>query len=1172
MSEGETGAAEIKEETKDVKEESEAENEGNIKTEVDEPGDVKEEVKEEDEDEEDDEEQEDEEEVIPPPVVEVSQLHADPDFATICSFFNKFAVLSGLKQLSFTKLETLLTTYENNKVPRELIDLHLILLRRVRFTHAKADNWEFYLKKFLAISEHTQEELFKVERYGYAYIPIASKIQVLKALCEAQIDFNTKLREGILASCRTVDLRLIPVGTDRHGLSYWYQQDNECNVRMYTEEADDNCGGTWKLVAKSAEDLEQLIAKLEAEDLGYDRKMDPLVKLEEKNAQEGKSINSIYTTKGGTFLDTFIGEAVTKEMKEAIQAAKTERLNKKMKQIAAKAEESEESDEKEDEDAEPHEEEDRRVLPRRGASLRAVTNMKKVLTPYRKSSGTEKKKKAKSEEKDKSVTPSDEEESEEDGEEDDDDEEDEEEDEEEEEPSSGDEFKPKSEKRKRKKRRGRKPRKKKIDFDDLDEEDDSDGAEEEKKERKMATEDNACGKCKTSADWDVLLLCDCCDDAWHTYCLKPVLWFVPDGDWFCPKCKHGRLIEKLKKVQSHLLESLEKKAVEDKKKNSAAERLRREMDFVGISFANILPIATEAPATPNSSESEDDGTQRKSKRKAVKKLTTWNRAPREREQPMYVTGRRSCRQRTKVDYKGEEFEKMINEAVSNIDNAAIVTPEEPELDENGEVIPKAEKPKRQPARRKPRLNDLDHIPDSDDGGDNYDEPEEDPSEDDFIVEDSGSDFEDELPKTSRMRTSTRRNTRGRGAGGGRGRGKRRRSWSGSSSEDDRNEWRSESDSDGYVKRRKPKYAKEEEDESEEEMELKTTTGRPLRKAVAKAVIKRTLTSSSSDDEEKEINRPFKRMKNDSDEEFQAGEEEEKEDEEEDEEDEEEELEDESSPKTEEEDEEEEEEEEDDDDEEDDSDNSDSGMKKPKKEFRRMAGAPPLSSKISVAKPIAKRQAKRPENVNTGSILLGTVEVTPEPEQILTQPVQNSVPSAVGDKALTGSSTAIHTALSGQAHAHPLTSAPSVSTSLPGAPGAAPLKHDSTTCAAEHAIKHNISLPGPAVIEPMVQAHPIKYNPYQPQTSSTNIPGYAVPPPPQDMYGKVNPPQMNVVTNPYSTMRPAYQHPPSTYQMNAPVSNPYSVPAPVHNPYGQAPPPSETNEKPPHSTNGSYLTL
>uniref|UniRef100_A0A8C1W9C4 [histone H3]-trimethyl-L-lysine(4) demethylase n=1 Tax=Cyprinus carpio TaxID=7962 RepID=A0A8C1W9C4_CYPCA len=45
-----------------------------------------------------------------------------------------------------------------------------------------------------------------------------------------------------------------------------------------------------------------------------------------------------------------------------------------------------------------------------------------------------------------------------------------------------------------------------------------------------------CLVCGKGNDEDRLLLCDGCDDSYHTFCLIPPLNDVPRGDWRCPKC------------------------------------------------------------------------------------------------------------------------------------------------------------------------------------------------------------------------------------------------------------------------------------------------------------------------------------------------------------------------------------------------------------------------------------------------------------------------------------------------------------------------------------------------------------------------------------------------------------------------------------------------------------
>uniref|UniRef100_A0A7N6A722 Bromodomain adjacent to zinc finger domain 2B n=1 Tax=Anabas testudineus TaxID=64144 RepID=A0A7N6A722_ANATE len=45
-----------------------------------------------------------------------------------------------------------------------------------------------------------------------------------------------------------------------------------------------------------------------------------------------------------------------------------------------------------------------------------------------------------------------------------------------------------------------------------------------------------CQLCEKGDNEELLLLCDGCDKGCHTYCHKPKITTVPDGDWFCPTC------------------------------------------------------------------------------------------------------------------------------------------------------------------------------------------------------------------------------------------------------------------------------------------------------------------------------------------------------------------------------------------------------------------------------------------------------------------------------------------------------------------------------------------------------------------------------------------------------------------------------------------------------------
>ena len=45
-----------------------------------------------------------------------------------------------------------------------------------------------------------------------------------------------------------------------------------------------------------------------------------------------------------------------------------------------------------------------------------------------------------------------------------------------------------------------------------------------------------CRICRRKCGDEFMLLCDGCDHGYHTYCLKPPLKYVPEGDWFCYDC------------------------------------------------------------------------------------------------------------------------------------------------------------------------------------------------------------------------------------------------------------------------------------------------------------------------------------------------------------------------------------------------------------------------------------------------------------------------------------------------------------------------------------------------------------------------------------------------------------------------------------------------------------
>lgn len=61
-----------------------------------------------------------------------------------------------------------------------------------------------------------------------------------------------------------------------------------------------------------------------------------------------------------------------------------------------------------------------------------------------------------------------------------------------------------------------------------------------------------CLLCGSGNDEDRLLLCDGCDDSYHTFCLIPPLHDVPKGDWRCPQCL-AQVIQQTIKVRMKVM-------------------------------------------------------------------------------------------------------------------------------------------------------------------------------------------------------------------------------------------------------------------------------------------------------------------------------------------------------------------------------------------------------------------------------------------------------------------------------------------------------------------------------------------------------------------------------------------------------------------------------------------
>lgn len=119
----------------------------------------------------------------------------------------------------------------------------------------------------------------------------------------------------------------------------------------------------------------------------------------------------------------------------------------------------------------------------------------------------------------------------------------------------------------------------------------------------LSEEEMPCQICLRTSDPEWLLLCDQCDLGHHAMCLRPSLPDIPEGDWFCPRCLHVRLLTRLEER----LASLQA----DWKRHDSKARMQERLKFVNVSVNNILEkegkrrAAAKRPSR-KSDEDEDD--------------------------------------------------------------------------------------------------------------------------------------------------------------------------------------------------------------------------------------------------------------------------------------------------------------------------------------------------------------------------------------------------------------------------------------------------------------------------------------------------------------------------------------------------------------------------------------
>lgn len=126
-----------------------------------------------------------------------------------------------------------------------------------------------------------------------------------------------------------------------------------------------------------------------------------------------------------------------------------------------------------------------------------------------------------------------------------------------------------------------------------------------------------CRKCRKKGGDEYLLLCDRCDNGYHTYCLDPPLLEIPDADWFCNYCQPASPV-KLRRVSSVRRKAADEDSDDDSRDtdeessdNDVARRRQTNRKNIPLPRRSARIISKRRPSeesddSENSNASEED--------------------------------------------------------------------------------------------------------------------------------------------------------------------------------------------------------------------------------------------------------------------------------------------------------------------------------------------------------------------------------------------------------------------------------------------------------------------------------------------------------------------------------------------------------------------------------------